>query len=176
MDPRYNQYHQQMDTRYNQYQQQSSRPSYPQVSSAESMHSNFPSSTSVSSLASMSTSPTQTTMHSRSSPILSSAPLPSPTAERQAAGGNYFGQMSGQSSQTFVQPWRQRTNSISEHQQQHHQPQSRQPSVDGHQGQMGQGGGMAETAPFLQGFNLLAEAAKRAEMAVLMRDLGDFEM
>jgi len=35
---------------------------------------------------------------------------------------------------------------------------------------------MPDTAPFLDGFNLLAEAAKRAEMAVLMRDLDDLEM
>jgi hypothetical protein len=30
-----------------------------------------------------------------------------------------------------------------------------------------------ETAPFLNDFNLVAEAAKRAQMACLSRDLGD---
>lgn len=32
-------------------------------------------------------------------------------------------------------------------------------------------GGPTATAPFLQDFNLVAEAAKRAQMAVVMRDL-----
>lgn len=41
-------------------------------------------------------------------------------------------------------------------------------------GQRGGGSGAApETAPFLQDFNLVAEAAKRAQMACLERDLGD---
>jgi len=32
---------------------------------------------------------------------------------------------------------------------------------------------MPETAPFLRDFNLVAEAAKRAQVACLTRDLGD---
>lgn len=32
---------------------------------------------------------------------------------------------------------------------------------------------MPETQPFLQDFNLVAEAAKRAQVACLARDLGD---
>jgi hypothetical protein len=40
-------------------------------------------------------------------------------------------------------------------------------------GQRGQNGGMPNTAQYLQDFTLLAEAAKRAEMACLARDLGD---
>ncbi|KAI7137568.1 hypothetical protein KC317_g13404, partial [Hortaea werneckii] len=38
-------------------------------------------------------------------------------------------------------------------------------------GQRGNEGGVPETAPFLQDFNLVAEAAKRAQMACLERDL-----
>jgi hypothetical protein len=34
-------------------------------------------------------------------------------------------------------------------------------------------GGAPETAPFLKDFNLVAEAAKRAQMACLTRDFGD---
>lgn len=40
-------------------------------------------------------------------------------------------------------------------------------------GQRGSEGGVPETAPFLQDFNLVAEAAKRAQMACLERDLGE---
>lgn len=40
-------------------------------------------------------------------------------------------------------------------------------------GQRGDGGGVPETAPFLQDFNLVAEAAKRAQMACLARDMGE---
>lgn len=159
--PYQQQYHQQ-------YQQQSTRPSYPQASSPQSMHSTFQSTSSLSSLGSMSTSPTQSHMHSRSSPVLSSAPLPSPSAERQPAGDNYFGAMQSTTRQTFTQPCQQQMQSFPQ------QPQ-RQTSNQ-HQGQRGHGGGMPDTAPFLDGFNLLAEAAKRAEMAVLMRDLDDLEM
>jgi hypothetical protein len=40
-------------------------------------------------------------------------------------------------------------------------------------GQRGDGGGTPETAPFLKDFNLVAEAAKRAQVACLTRDLGE---
>lgn len=43
-------------------------------------------------------------------------------------------------------------------------------------GQRGDGGGTPETAPFLKDFNLVAEAAKRAQMACLMRDMGEVEL
>jgi len=55
-------------------------------------------------------------------------------------------------------------------------PRSQQPGANLYQGQKGDGGGTPDTAPFLQDFNLLAEAAKRAQMAVLMRDMGDVEL
>ena len=162
-----------MDSRFSQYQQtQTMNPSYPQPSSPQTMHSTFQSSASISSFASISTSPSQTTMHSRHSPVLSSAPLPSPNAGRQATGSNYFGSISGPAMQPPAQQYQhtqQQSTSISQ------QPQQQQFSFD-HQNQRGTSGGMSETAPYLQSFNLLAEAAKRAEMACLMRDLEDFEM
>lgn len=42
-----------------------------------------------------------------------------------------------------------------------------------HGGQRGNGGGAPETAPFLKDFNLVAEAAKRAQVACLTRDLDE---
>lgn len=36
--------------------------------------------------------------------------------------------------------------------------------------------GLNDASPFLQDFSLLAEAAKRAQMAVMMRDFDDLEM
>jgi len=162
-----------MDARFSQYQQQNTRPSYPQTSSPQSVHSTFQSSTSLSSLTSVSTSPNQTNMHSRQSPILRSAPLPSPRAQREVAGSNYFGapiaaSSMQQNAQLFGQSFGQQSSSIPQ------QPQLQQQQQ--HQNQRASTKSINETAPYLQGFNLVAEAAKRAEMAVLMRDLNDFEM
>ena len=85
----------------------------------------------------------------------SSAPLPSPSQTHQA---QYFGTL----------PTRQQVQAVQ-------QPQSqRRDSV--YQGQRGGVGGAPETAPFLADFSLLAEAAKRAQMACLMRDFGDVEL
>lgn len=46
-----------------------------------------------------------------------------------------------------------------------------QPGVENYPHQINGMGGPTATAPFLQDFNLVAEAAKRAQMAVVMRDL-----
>jgi hypothetical protein len=89
----------------------------------------------------------------------SSAPMPSPScAQRQ----NYFGSMSAQgpTSHPELQPSQQHRTSVSQQ----------------HVGQRGNGNGLPETAPFLQDFNLVAEAAKRAQTACLMRDFGDMEL
>ena len=51
----------------------------------------------------------------------------------------------------------------------------RQQSFD-FQGQRAMQSGEPATAPFLQDFSLLAEAAKRAQMACLMRDIDDMEL
>lgn len=82
-----------------------------------------------------------------------SAPLPSPLAAQQSA--NYFGSISAN---TAVYQDRRDTSS----------------TYVGQRG--GDSGGAPETAPFLDNFNLVAEAAKRAQMACLMRDLGDVEL
>jgi len=126
-------------------------------------------------------------MHSRQSPVLSSAPLPSPDAQREPEGGNYFGaMMPAPAMQQSSQLFQQQNTSLSQghqyprqqqaYQQHQQQPQQQQHFSAHHQGQRGLNRGAPETAPYLQGFNLLAEAAKRAEMAVLMRDLDDLEM
>jgi len=51
----------------------------------------------------------------------------------------------------------------------------RQQSFD-FQAQRGMQTTQPTTAPFLQDFSLLAEAAKRAQMACLMRDIDDMEL
>lgn len=56
--------------------------------------------------------------------------------------------------------------------QQQQYPQSYNPM----QGQTGGAGAVPETAPFLKDFNLIAEAAKRAQLACLMRDMDDMEL
>jgi hypothetical protein len=53
------------------------------------------------------------------------------------------------------------------------QQQQQQQQSAAYIGQRGQNGGVPNTAQYLQDFSLLAEAAKRAEMACLARDLGD---
>ena len=58
-------------------------------------------------------------------------------------------------------------------QQQQQQQQQQQRMAAAYVGQRGQNGGLPNTTPFLQDFNLVAEAAKRAQMACLARDLGD---
>ncbi|KAF1823772.1 uncharacterized protein K489DRAFT_409577 [Dissoconium aciculare CBS 342.82] len=58
--------------------------------------------------------------------------------------------------------------------QQQQQQQRQQPHMTAaYIGQRGHNGGVPNTAQYLQDFSLLAEAAKRAEMACLARDLGD---
>jgi len=57
------------------------------------------------------------------------------------------------------------------HQQQPHHPHTNSFSQPG-----GMSGNNAATAPFLRDFNLVAEAAKRAEMACVMRDFGDVSL
>ena len=73
---------------------------------------------------------------------------------------NYFG--------SLAQPQQQSTS-----QQAQRRPQDGQALSNHYMGQRADGGGAPETAPFLKDFNLVAEAAKRAQMACLARDLGD---
>ncbi|CZT22793.1 uncharacterized protein RCC_08499 [Ramularia collo-cygni] len=98
-----------------------------------------------------------------------SAPLPSPSANH--APMQYFPSMTGH--QQHLPP----TSHPLQQAQQQHQQQQQQPAGASTSmafvGQRGDGGGVPSTAPFLNDFNLLAEAAKRAQMACLSRDLGD---
>jgi hypothetical protein len=57
--------------------------------------------------------------------------------------------------------------------QQQQQQRQQQHMTAAYIGQRGHNGGVPNTAQYLQDFSLLAEAAKRAEMACLARDLGD---
>lgn len=146
-----------MDPRQ-QRQQYLQRPTYPQVqapsASPSTTSSVFQSTSSLASLSSIN----QAGGMPQSSQ--SSAPLPSPAANNQS--GSYF-------------PSQQQQQPTSHPAQQQRIPQQTQQQAGSHYvGQRGDGGGVPETAPFLQDFNLVAEAAKRAQMACLSRDLGDF--
>jgi hypothetical protein len=88
---------------------------------------------------------------------LASAPLPSPSSSNNT--NNYFGTLSQQPPTSHPA-------------QQQRIPQS-QTIAGNYLGQRGDGAGTPETAPFLKDFNLVAEAAKRAQVACLARDLGD---
>ena len=152
-----------MDTRSKRRQSQSQRPSYPQV-----VHQSAPTSPSASvyqSTSSLSSiSSINTTLAQNSSNMLqtqqagfTSAPLPSPSSGQPTG---YFGSMTQQHPPT------------SHPSQQQQRISQNQTAAGTYLGQRG-GGGAPETAPFLKDFNLVAEAAKRAQMACLTRDLGD---
>lgn len=86
----------------------------------------------------------------------SSAPLPSPSTVRPQQHG-FFGSIDGQ-----------------QHGQQDQQPQ--QPTFEYQPNREGAGRTAAETANYLNQAALLAEAAKRAQMAVVMRDFDGMEL
>jgi len=151
-----------METRSQTRQLFNQRPTYPQISSDST-------STSTSSSAfnsSASLSYTSTPGGSSSTPaanmpqqMFSSAPMPSPSvAQRQ----HYFGSVSAQGPTS--------------HPEQQASQQHRTSVCQQHMGQRGNGHGAPETAPFLQDFNLVAEAAKRAQTACLMRDFDEMEL
>lgn len=114
-------------------------------------------------MTSVATNPGQSPTMEQKPQRLSSAPLPSPSQTEQA---NYFEAMRVQSQhqqqaqQAFQQGFQQMA-------------QQQQPNGAQH---MGPQGGSPETASFLSNLNLVAEAAKRAQMACLMRDFGDVEL
>jgi hypothetical protein len=152
-----------METRSQTRQLYSQRPSYPQVSSDSSQSSNQ--SSAFNSSSSLNFTPTSSAASSTPSSVnmqqqaFSSAPMPSPSCSQRQ---NYFGSMSAQgpTSHPELQASQQHRTSVSQQ----------------HVGQRGNGNGLPETAPFLQDFNLVAEAAKRAQTACLMRDFGDMEL
>lgn len=157
-----------MDARSQRQQQQSKRPSYPQVSTQSAptspTSSVFQSSSSLYSISSINSAATrqQPTMLQTQQQGGVTAPLPSPTATQPP---NYFG--------SFAQHPSTSTSSEQQQQQQQQRIPPQQPSSGQYVGQRGGSGGAPETAPFLKDFNLVAEAAKRAQIACLTRDFGD---
>ncbi|KAK5124687.1 hypothetical protein LTR85_001400 [Meristemomyces frigidus] len=140
------------------------RPAYPQITTQSvprsASQSVFQSSSSLASMSSMGSPMSgmpqiSPSMLQQQAPF-ASAPLPSPSANQPMG---YFGSIA-QAQAPTSHPAQQRI------------PQS-QMAAGSYMGQRGDGGGMPETAPFLKDFNLVAEAAKRAQMACLARDLGD---
>ncbi|KAI8943107.1 hypothetical protein NX059_001137 [Plenodomus lindquistii] len=103
---------------------------------------------------------TTTTMSTRSSTAASAPPASPSTSPRQQ---NMFGSLNQQTQQ----PHPQRPQSM--------QPQ-RHPSFEYQPNRAGAGQTAAETANFLAQTSLLAEAAKRAQMACVMRDLDGMEL
>ncbi|KAF2484091.1 hypothetical protein BDY17DRAFT_322966 [Neohortaea acidophila] len=167
--PHQQQLHQQQQqypqhTQHEQEQYQSRRPNYPQATTTTTTTQSVPtspssslfnSSSSISSMSSITapsaaTTDSSPTMYQQQPPQQSqpfiSAPLPSPSTNQPAT---YFASLAPQ------------------------QPPSQRRQDNRFVGQRGGDGGIPETAPFLHDFNLVAEAAKRAQMACLARDLGD---
>ena len=160
MDPRMNQRN---TSHYN------LRPRYPRSSEQQAQaESPFHSSSSVSSISSISSSVGEQSLTEQNSPELlappsfDSAPLPSPS---QTSHQHYFDTvMAAQQQQQYLQN--------QQHQQQHSQSYHHYPM----QGQQTGTGGTPQTSSFLKDFNLIAEAAKRAQLACLMRDMDDMEL
>lgn len=152
-----------METRSQTRQLFNQRPSYPQLSSDTTSTSTPSSAFNSSSSLSYTTSPSgSTSMPSAANmpqQMFASAPMPSPSvAQRQ----NYFGSIPAQGPTS--------------HPEQQASQQHRTSVCQQHMGQRGNGNGAPETAPFLQDFNLVAEAAKRAQTACLMRDFDEMEL
>ncbi|KXL42870.1 hypothetical protein M433DRAFT_136170 [Acidomyces richmondensis BFW] len=142
------------------------RPCYPQITTPSAplsaSQSVFQSTSSLSSVSSYNHAPQSSpNMLSQQTPTFAaaSAPLPSPSSSQHPP-ANYFN--------SIVQS---PPGQVSHPQQQQRLPTGQHSSYIGQRG--GGQGGTPETAPFLRDFNLVAEAAKRAQMACLARDLGD---
>lgn len=137
-------------------QKHQQRPAYPAPRTSTSSTTSSVSQSSLSTTTT--TTATEVSQMSQMSASSTSAPLPSPSTQQPAS---YFGSISARpptSQPTHVQLQRI--------------PPSQQ-TTSAFIGQRGDGSGMPETAPFLQDFSLIAEAAKRAQMACLSRDLDE---
>ena len=154
-----------METRSQRRQTQNQRPPYPpqvvpQSAPISPTTSTFQSSSSLASIQSINTAAhfTHNQQNMLQSPQggFASAPLPSPSGSQP---NSYFGSLAHQAPTSYPA-------------QQQRIPQN-QTVAGTYLGQRGDGGGAPETAPFLKDFNLVAEAAKRAQMACLTRDLGE---
>jgi hypothetical protein len=147
------------------------RPPYPQIATpaASATQSVFQSTSSLASLSSVGSPtgqlpPTMLAPQQQYQQASASAPLPSPSSTQPAT---YFGASRAQSI----------SSPTSHPAQQQRIPPATMGPVGGGGAYLGQRGGAVggapETAPFLKDFNLVAEAAKRAQMACLTRDFGD---
>jgi hypothetical protein len=152
-----------METRSQTRQLFNQRPLYPQVSSDSTSTSTpssaFNSSSSLSYTATPSGSSSTPSAATMPQQMFTSAPMPSPSVVQRQ---NYFGSMSAQGPTS--------------HPEQQASQQHRTSVCQQHMGQRGNGNGAPETAPFLQDFNLVAEAAKRAQTACMMRDFDEMEL
>jgi hypothetical protein len=160
-------FHKMMETRSQTRQLFNQRPTYPQISSSTSSSDSTPTSTPSSAFnSSSSLSYTTSPNGSSSTPaaanmpqqMFTSAPMPSPSVVQRQS---YFGSASAQGPTSHPEQ---------------QQSQHRTSVCQQHMGQRGGGHGAPETAPFLQDFNLVAEAAKRAQTACLMRDFDEMEL
>ncbi|KAF2740149.1 hypothetical protein EJ04DRAFT_518940 [Polyplosphaeria fusca] len=130
------------------------RPAFPPLHTSSSMSSTSSTYQSYSSTSSLSTPSTA-----------SSAPLPSPSSTQQQHG--FFASLSQQQqTQQTQQQQQQQQSQNTQHPATHHY----QPNRDG------AGRTAAETNNYIDQFALVAEAAKRAQMAVLMRDVEGMEL
>ncbi|KAF1849310.1 uncharacterized protein K460DRAFT_365200 [Cucurbitaria berberidis CBS 394.84] len=91
---------------------------------------------------------------------IASATMPAPSSSPQPQ--QFYGSLNQQTQQP--------------HEQQRMQAVRRHPSFDYQPNRSGSGQTAAETTTYLNQAVLLAEAAKRAQMACVMRDIGDMEL
>ncbi|KAF2005551.1 hypothetical protein P154DRAFT_312822 [Amniculicola lignicola CBS 123094] len=98
-----------------------------------------------------------------------SAPLPSPSATRPQH-QDFFASLNQQQHTQQSQSHQQQTRMQAQQQSQAHNPWDYRPNREG------AGRTAAETGALLDHSALLAEAAKRAQMAVLMRDIDSMEL
>ena len=156
-----------METRSQTRQLFNQRPAYPQTSSSSSSSSADSTPTSTPSSAFNNSSNFAYTTRSNGSSstpaaanmpqqMFTSAPMPSPSVVQRQS---YFGSTSAQGPTS--------------HPEQQSSQQHRTSVCQQHLGQRGGGHGAPETAPFLQDFNLVAEAAKRAQTACFIRDFDE---
>jgi len=108
----------------------------------------------------------------------SAAPLPSPTATADPS--QYFASLHGQAGAQTQHAQMEAQVQAQQLQLQQQQQQQRQmivPNAFEYRPERGDAGSTAvETSNLLRDYSLLAEAAKRAQMAVLERDLGGMEV
>ena len=148
------------------------RPAYP---AAQSSSSSTVASSSTSSSAYQSSSSLPSLVMPSANPTLRQhAPLPSPTAQQPAF---QFASMHPSSHQQYQQQQQQQQQPQYAQQALQQQQQQNHPFASGYQPNRGSAGRTAaETGQFLSNYSLVAEAARRAQMAVLARDLESMEM